>query len=194
MGPDAAPAGGESAVPSSPSEEPFSPAAPPRLQPPSSKAPAASSAPSFRLFFWSCCCFSAPISASTEKACALRLSMLHGEPLRFSAIPAARRPPLAHIHKLRHTHTLALLPLPKSERLSGPPAGPDLPSSPPGQKQIWRFLSRACVGIPGTSDAPAKFPSLGLSRALSVMDSFAPTPSTSSCSSKICLDWCARED
>uniref|UniRef100_A0A8C9BN99 Uncharacterized protein n=1 Tax=Phocoena sinus TaxID=42100 RepID=A0A8C9BN99_PHOSS len=51
MGPDAAPAGGESAVPSSPSEEPFSPAAPPRLQPPSSKAPAASSAPSFRLFF-----------------------------------------------------------------------------------------------------------------------------------------------
>uniref|UniRef100_A0A8W4FA86 Uncharacterized protein n=1 Tax=Sus scrofa TaxID=9823 RepID=A0A8W4FA86_PIG len=51
VGPDTAPAGGWSAVPSSPSEEPFSLAPPPRLQPPSSKAPATSSVPSFRRFF-----------------------------------------------------------------------------------------------------------------------------------------------
>uniref|UniRef100_A0A8C4L6S2 Uncharacterized protein n=1 Tax=Equus asinus TaxID=9793 RepID=A0A8C4L6S2_EQUAS len=44
-GPDAAPA------PSSPSEEPFSPAPPPRLLPPSSMASAVSSVPSFRRFF-----------------------------------------------------------------------------------------------------------------------------------------------
>uniref|UniRef100_A0A673TQI8 Uncharacterized protein n=1 Tax=Suricata suricatta TaxID=37032 RepID=A0A673TQI8_SURSU len=50
-GPDTAPAGGGCAAPSSPSEEPFSPAPPPRLQPRSSTAPAASSAPSFRRFF-----------------------------------------------------------------------------------------------------------------------------------------------
>uniref|UniRef100_A0A8C0WFQ2 Uncharacterized protein n=1 Tax=Castor canadensis TaxID=51338 RepID=A0A8C0WFQ2_CASCN len=50
-GPDAAPAGGGCAEPSSPCEEPFSPAPQPRQQPPSSAAPAASSAPSFRRFF-----------------------------------------------------------------------------------------------------------------------------------------------
>uniref|UniRef100_A0A8P0TGI5 Uncharacterized protein n=2 Tax=Canis lupus familiaris TaxID=9615 RepID=A0A8P0TGI5_CANLF len=50
-GPEAAAAGGGSAAPSSPSVEPFSPAPLPRLQPPSSTAPAASSAPSFRRFF-----------------------------------------------------------------------------------------------------------------------------------------------
>uniref|UniRef100_A0A8C5Z748 Uncharacterized protein n=1 Tax=Marmota marmota marmota TaxID=9994 RepID=A0A8C5Z748_MARMA len=50
-GRDAAPAGGGCAALSSPSEELFSPALPPRLQPPSSAGPAASSAPSLRRFF-----------------------------------------------------------------------------------------------------------------------------------------------